>query len=534
MPDRRTTLLLFVFFQALYALTSSGNPFRVPDEFEVYFQTEHFVDAGDISVPQTLAIRQSKIVDGRVVGDQSVFYGQFGLDRRPYAPFGPFVAFLAVPHHLLARVVGWVAGVPRASLPDGLAWIFLVGGLTTLSSATGAALAVAGFHQASRAIGATPRTALVLSWLLGGATVLWAYGTSFYSEGWQAALLIWAAVLLLQARAGTDRRTVRVVAAALLLTLVGLTKVTTLLFTPWFLVAVILDRTAAPHDRARTMVALACGIGLAVLIHLAWNAHRFGDAFNFGYNAEETIPQMPPQTIRLADIPRGLVVLLATPGKSVILWAPVLMLAASSFREFWRRERGIAAALAGASAAALLFYAAYLFPEAGYANGPRQLVPLIPLLLLPAAARPIESRARAAVAVCAAIGVTMALLATAVSFFEDQSLGGDLASGARLGYYERIDPPPGRPWNRYRLGYVPFVGTLMSPGWLTASTIGLGPDYFPLHLLQARRMLRNGHVLPIGLIWGMPIFWAAVLTASGLRLRQAARYRARSTVTSAL
>lgn len=53
----RTTLLLFVFFQALYALTSSGNTFRVPDEFEVYFQVEHLVDAGDLSVPQTLAIK---------------------------------------------------------------------------------------------------------------------------------------------------------------------------------------------------------------------------------------------------------------------------------------------------------------------------------------------------------------------------------------------------------------------------------------------------------------------------------------------
>ena len=118
MPDRRTALLLFVFFQALYALTSSGNPFRVPDELEVYFQTEHLVDAGDISVPQTLGIRQSKIVNGRVVCDQSVFYGRFGLDRRPYAPFGPLVAFLAVPHHLLARAVGWLAGVLGGKLLD--------------------------------------------------------------------------------------------------------------------------------------------------------------------------------------------------------------------------------------------------------------------------------------------------------------------------------------------------------------------------------------------------------------------------------
>ncbi len=34
---RRPAFLLFLLFQALYGLTSSGNAFRVPDEFEVYF-----------------------------------------------------------------------------------------------------------------------------------------------------------------------------------------------------------------------------------------------------------------------------------------------------------------------------------------------------------------------------------------------------------------------------------------------------------------------------------------------------------------
>src|SRR5262249_10542657 len=77
-PAGRTTLLLFVFFQALYALTSSGNAFRIPDEFEVYFQTEHLVDDGDLSIPQTLAIRQPKIVNGSVVGTEPIFYGKFG------------------------------------------------------------------------------------------------------------------------------------------------------------------------------------------------------------------------------------------------------------------------------------------------------------------------------------------------------------------------------------------------------------------------------------------------------------------------
>ena len=63
-PGRRT-FLLFLFFQGLYAFTSSGNAFRVPDEFEVYFQVEHLVDAGSISVPQTLVLRTSVARDGQ-------------------------------------------------------------------------------------------------------------------------------------------------------------------------------------------------------------------------------------------------------------------------------------------------------------------------------------------------------------------------------------------------------------------------------------------------------------------------------------
>src|SRR4051812_16318836 len=141
----RTTVLLFVFFQALYALTSSGNTFRVPDEFEVYFQTEHLVDAGDLSVPQTLAIRSGN-------GD-SIFFGKVGVDRKPYAPYGPLAAVLAVPHHLIARAVAAIAGVPRLALPAGIAWVFLVGGLTMTATATAAALAVAGFHRAAIALG---------------------------------------------------------------------------------------------------------------------------------------------------------------------------------------------------------------------------------------------------------------------------------------------------------------------------------------------------------------------------------------------
>ncbi len=510
----RATLILFVLFQALYGLTSSGNAFRVPDEFEVYFQTEHLVDSGDISVPQTLDIRMR--------GDQPIFFGLIGRDRKPYAPYGPLAAILAVPQHLVARAITSLTGVPRSPLPGGLAWVLLVSGLTMIASATAAALAVAGFHHAALAIATPPRTALTLALLLGGATVLWPYGTTFYSEAWQAAAFVWAAALLLDARRDDSSRTAKVVIAAALLGVAGLTKATSLVFAPGFVIAALCDRSQPFRTRIQIAVALSTGIAAASAIQIGWNLHRFGQPFEFGYNWFESIPELPPRLFLLAELPRGLEVLLLSPGKSIILWAPALVLSLARARRFARMEPAIAAGVGVSAAVGLLFFAAYLYPEGGYANGPRYLVPIVPLLLLPAAGR--DSRwSRGAVAACAAIGASVAVLAVSVSFLEDQSLGADLGTGARTIYYDRIRPAPGRPWNSYRVDFIPFVSALSVPGWLHAERLGQGPDFFPLHLLQARRQLPSGDRIPLWLVWSLPAFWLAILSAASVALIRSAR-----------
>lgn len=511
----RTTALLFVFFQGLYALTSSGNAFRVPDEFEVYFQAEHLIDAGDLSVPQTLAIRSGN-------GD-SVFFGKVGLDHKPYAPYGPLSAVLALPHHLIGRLVAAVAGVHRAPLPAGIVWVFLVGGITMTATATAAALSVAGFHRAALALDTPNRMALLLALLLGGATVLWPYGTSFYSEAYQAAAFVWAAALLIGARktsTGTPRARLLVITASVLLAIAGLTKVTSLVFTPGFVIAVLCERSQPWRSRVSVALTLAAGIACAVAIHVGWNIFRFNQPFDFGYNwALETIPQLPPRQFLAADIPRGLVVLLLSPGKSIIVWAPALLLALAGSKRFFRGEPAAGIGIASTTALGLIFFAAYLFPEGGYAHGPRNLVPILPLMLLPAGGR--DSRWPASwLFACATVGITVAWLAVSVSFLEDQGLG-DLGAGARTVYYERITPPPGRVWNRYRLDYLPFVSAMRTPGWLHADRLGEGPDFFPLHLLQARRQLPEGRSVPVWLVWAMPAFWLAIVVASGAALARA-------------
>ncbi len=259
----RTGLLLFLLFQSLYALTSSGNAFRIPDEFEVYFQVEHLVDAGDLSVPQAVAIRRPVVENGRVVGMQSVFFGKVGADGKPYAPYGPLAAVLSLPHHLAGRALARVAGVPRAEAGKGLAWVILVGGVTMLVTATGAALAVAGFYRAVLALGTPAATALCSCRCCSAAPPCCGlYGATLYSEALQAAAFVWAAAFLLEARRGAANPRARVIIAALLIVVAGLIKVTALVFAPAFVVAALWDRSLPVPTRRNVAVTLALGIAL--------------------------------------------------------------------------------------------------------------------------------------------------------------------------------------------------------------------------------------------------------------------------------
>jgi hypothetical protein len=114
---------------------------------------------------------------------------------------------------------------------------------------------------------------------------------------------------------------------------------------------------------------------------------------------------------------------------------------------------------------------------------------------------------------CALVGLAMALLALSVSYLEDQAIS---VSANR--YYEQIEPAPGRPANRYDLGYIPFVSALGTPGWLSSPSLGQGPDFFPLHLRQAQAQLPDGRAIPSWLIWAWPLTWLLSLAAAASML----------------
>jgi hypothetical protein len=466
---------LFLFFQALYALTSSGWVFRAPDEFEAYFETESLADRGSLAVPQTLSLE----------GGRSRFFGKLGGEggRTPYAPYGPLVAFLALPHHVAARAVATLAGIDRER--TAVAWRLVVSGLTALATSTAGALAVVGLFRGARALGASERRAIGLALVLGAATVLWPYAKSFFSEPFAAAAFAWSAALLLEARATNERR--KLALASALLPVAILTKATNVVYAIPLALAPLLEGTLDRPRRIKASSVLGLGVALALLVHAQWNVHRFGNPFDFGYDWSETV-RGPPRPFG-GSLGRGLFVLLLSPGKSLVLWAPALaLLAAARVREL-ARDRALALGVLGALAAGLLVFGKYMFPEGGYCHGPRHLVPIVPLLLLPAALGPAPGKRTFALALVS--GVLLNASAVAVSYLEDQALGENFA---RHVYYEiDRDPGAGLPENRYALVYLPEVslprlalGSLGRVARGEAEPPGTGLDFFAGHLARAR------------------------------------------------
>ena len=161
----------------------------------------------------------------------------------------------------------------------------------------------------------------------------------------------------------------------------------------------------------------------------------------------------------------------------------------------------------------------YLFPEGGYSHGPRHLVPLVPLLMLPLAVPGVTCR-RARWRPARSSASLIAALAASVSFLEDQSpvAAAQRAARTTTRSIRRRDGPI----HRYRTDYVPFKFALTSGHWMSpARPAGNGPDFFALHLLQARRTLPGGTAIPSWLPWAVSLPWMVILCGAALSLRRA-------------
>jgi hypothetical protein len=351
---------VFVAFLCLYLL-SSGRSAPFGDAIPMWQSAENLVRHGTFAIDFAWPVNALPGPDGR---------------------FYPVAALLAV----LVHVPGAALEAALSALVPSHAGQFApiasrLGPLTL-----GAAVPAMFFRLLAR-LGYDRRQAAWTTLLLGVGTSIWVYARISYSEILQAACFLAFFAALVDAALSPSRGTlVRWgLAAGLLLN----TKNIYLACLPGALAFVVWHlRERAGSARAR-LVAWA-GLGfLPGVVALGWYGWvRWGSVFATGY---EGVTHGFWRENPLV----GLWGQLLSPGKSLFLFSPPLILSLIGLRRFWLRHRQVGWAIALTVGPIMLIYSRYLFWAGDWGWGPRYLVFALPVLLLPAAelfARPAPDR----------------------------------------------------------------------------------------------------------------------------------------------
>lgn len=358
---------IFLLLCGFYLLTMSGHTYS-PDEETMLAVTRGLIERRDVAVV---------VEDGAPVAALRP-----GRDGGRYSPYGVLPSLLAAPLHLLGSLVA------PAGPPADYATRFAVTALNApLTAATAALLAWWAMQ-----LGAPGAWATALALLYGLTTLAWPYARTFFSEPLAALLILLAAERADAARrlpAGAPARQRAFflsglagglllptrIAAGVALPVIGL-------YALWVAWRGWAGAAPAPGRQrpsfVRPVAAWAGGLlpGAALL---AWyNLARFGTPVASGYASEGSLFTTP--------LLEGLYGLLFSPGKSVFLYAPALLLALPGGLLLWRRGTRAPVILAGGLFLShLLLYARWGEWHGGGVWGPRFLLPVVaPLLALAA------------------------------------------------------------------------------------------------------------------------------------------------------
>jgi hypothetical protein len=301
-----------------------------------------------------------------------------GRDGRVYA-VAPLIQSLV---HVPGAAGRWALGkVAPATAPHSVPFFSHLA-----PAALGALTCLLFFLLAARFV--RPLVAAVATAALAAGTSVWVYARSPYSEILQAACFLLFFLGLLRTRASPDPRNALWLGAA-----AGALVATKLVY----LVAVLggaawlawrLLRGSEPRLEAGRLLRVfgwaALGVLPFALMVVAHNIARWGSPFSSGYALAPT-----PGIMRVAPFGENMLVglwgLFLSPGKSLFLYCPPLLLGLLGLPRLYRRAPEVVTAMALTVLPVVLLYSRLLFWAGDYAWGPRYLVFLVPLLLLPAA-----------------------------------------------------------------------------------------------------------------------------------------------------
>jgi len=297
-----------------------------------------------------LAVAQSIVHDGSLAVPPEL--GVPGHDGETYySKYGLLLPLLSILPVLLAQPIGALTG--RVDLVEAAA-------AASIMPLVAGALAAALFWLGRRLGAPRPAAALVAAGIVLG-TYLLPYGRDFFTEPLVALGLV---VMVERALAGREQQ------AAVALALAVLARPQSAAF-----VALLLGFMALRGDGLRAIARTIPPLAVAAIVTVAYNLHRFGDPLEFGYRP----PVDPGFTTPLLDGAGGLLLDLE---KSLVLFAPALLLAPPALVALWRRARLTALLLLALFAVTFVLAATWHSWQGGWSWGPRLVIPGVALVLV--------------------------------------------------------------------------------------------------------------------------------------------------------
>jgi hypothetical protein len=337
---------------ALYLFLQGGKFHNLADEWFPYAATESLVKHADLDMNAAMWASTTGLP-----------FQRFGRDGNLYPIYSPLQSAIGAPLYAIALLF------PSLGLAR----------MTLLANGVVSAITNVLVFTCVRRLGYQSKVALSTMLAYGVGTIALVYAKSYFSEPLSALGLL--LMMLCVLRWEQTCRAHYITLAGLGLGLLVLNRPTYFLAVPCCLVYVAIAARRCnlrPTSIVRACLAFLSSFGacLAILGFTDW--WRFGNAFDMGYGDQAGRFDTPFLV--------GFVGQLFSPGKGVFVFCPILLFSLLGAIGFWKRNRTFATIAGVLVLAVVCVYAPWHAWFGGsHAWGPRYVLPVLPLAVLPAA-----------------------------------------------------------------------------------------------------------------------------------------------------
>lgn len=378
-PEQKKRLTVFFFFLSIYLLTGQGS-IQSADGKIMYLLTQSMVENHSLSFTERV--------------------GQGDPEGEKYSKYGIGMSVLAVPFYLAGKALSAVLPVEPS-----YATLFCVSMINALLTALSCLLI---YRFGRERFGFSHRTSTLLAVGYGLSTITWFYSEDFMSEP-ATSLLMLAAVFLVTGRDAAKKNR-NLLWAGVLLGLALTCRLAALVVVPGFLLYLIIAKEKAlPWNLKNSILVVVRFLipitGFICLIFL-YNYVRFQNIFETGYEKGFG-----------AEGWTGLLGILFSPGKSVFLYNPLIVVGCLALPMFFKIRNKIAFLFGWIILAHLFLFSFWHSWYGGSGWGPRLMLVALPYLILPVGffLERVGGKARAGIIAVMVLGVLIQIPSVTVN-----------------------------------------------------------------------------------------------------------------------